>query len=147
MAPSRPAPRPAGTPGPAGPSGRPPRAVLVLTALVLAQAVGLLAVVVVLVVGLVRGTTLPGPVVFMAVLALGLAALLAGAGRALRAGHRWGRAPVLTVQILLVVLALGWLGTEVAAWSAAVLALAVVTGALVVAPPVVAWTAAPGDRA
>jgi len=104
------------------------------------QALGLVAVAVALVVLLVRGSDLPGPVVFMAVLALGTAALLAGAARALLGGHRWARSPVLTVQILLVVLAVGWLGFEVAAWSVGVLALAVVTAALVVVPPVVAWT-------
>ncbi|WP_308169164.1 hypothetical protein [Cellulomonas hominis] len=120
---------------------RPPAAVRVLSALVLVQAVALLGVAVALVVGLVRGTSLPGPVAFMAVLALGVAALLAGAARALLGGHRWGRAPVLTVQILLVVLAVGWLGSGVAAWFVVVLVLAVVTAVLVVVPPVVAWTA------
>ncbi|MBU5423995.1 hypothetical protein KQI48_15105 [Cellulomonas hominis] len=112
-----------------------------MSALVLVQAVALLGVAVALVVGLVRGTSLPGPVAFMAVLALGVAALLAGAARALLGGHRWGRAPVLTVQILLVVLAVGWLGSGVAAWFVVVLVLAVVTAVLVVVPPVVAWTA------
>lgn len=126
---------------------RPPAAVRALSALVLVQAVALLGVAVALVVGLVRGTSLPGPVVFMAVLALGVAALLAGAARALLGGHRWGRAPVLTVQILLVVLAVGWLGSGVAAWFVVVLVLAVVTAVLVVLPPVVAWTAgAAGER-
>lgn len=120
---------------------RPPAAVRALSALVLVQAVALLGVAVALVVGLVRGTSLPGPVAFMAVLALGVAALLAGAARALLGGHRWGRAPVLTVQILLVVLAVGWLGSGVAAWFVVVLVLAVVTAVLVVVPPVVAWTA------
>jgi hypothetical protein len=48
---------------------------------------------------------------------------------------------VLTVQILLVVLAVGWLGSGVAAWFVVVLVLAVVTAVLVVVPPVVAWTA------
>jgi hypothetical protein len=107
---------------------------------VLLQAVALVAAAVVLVVLLVRGSSMPGPVVFLVLLALGAAALLAGAGRALLQGHRWGRAPVMTVQILLVVLAVGWLGVEVAPWSVGVLVLAVLTAALLLVPAVVAWT-------
>lgn len=132
-----PQPRPAAAPGP----------VRVLAALVLLQAVGLVAATVALVVLLVRGTELPAPMAFLAVLAAGVAALLGGAARALLQGHRWGRAPVMTVQILLVVLAVGWLGVEVALWSVAVLVLAVVTAALLLVPAVTAWTfGAPGDR-
>jgi hypothetical protein len=112
----------------------------VLTALVLAQAAALLVATVACVIALVRGTELPGPVVFLAVLAAGMGALLGGAGRALLQGHRWGRAPVMTVQILLVVLAIGWLGVEVAPWSVGVLVLAVVTGGLLLVPAVVGWT-------
>lgn len=125
-----PSPRPAAAPG----------AVRLLAGLVLLQALAVAVIAVALVVALVRGTSMPGPVVFLTLLAAGVAAVLGGAGRALLRGHRWGRSPVMTVQILLVVLAVGWLGVEVAVWSVVVLALAVVVGALLVTPPVVAWT-------
>lgn len=117
-----------------------PTTVRVLVALVGVQALALLAVTVGLVVALVRGTSLPGPVVFMAVLALGSGVLVAGAARALLHGERWGRAPVMTVQILLVVLAIGWLQAEFAVWALGVLLLAVATGVLLLTRPVVAWT-------
>lgn len=126
---------------------RAPLPVRLVSALVLAQAAALLVAAVACVVALVRGTQMPGPVVFLAVLAAGTGALLGGAGRALLQGHRWGRAPVMTVQILLVVLAVGWLGVEVALWSVGVLVLAVVTGALLLVPAVVGWTfGAAGER-
>ncbi|GIG35147.1 hypothetical protein [Cellulomonas pakistanensis] len=123
-------PRPAAVPGP----------VRVVAGLVLLEALAVAALAVALVVALVRGTSMPGPVVFLVVLAAGIAAVLGGAARALLQGERWGRAPVMTVQILLVVLAVGWLGVEVAAWSVAVLVLAVAIGGLLVTPTVVAWT-------
>lgn len=123
-------PRPAAAPGP----------VRALAGLVLLEALALAAITVALVVALVRGTSMPGPVVFLTLLALGIAAVLGGAARALLQGERWGRAPVMTVQILLVVLAVGWLGVEVAAWSVGVLVLAVAVGGLLVTPTVVAWT-------
>ena len=56
------------------------------------------------VVALVRGAQ-AGPVVFLVVLALGAAALLVAAARGLWGGRRWGRGPVLTAQILVVVTA------------------------------------------
>jgi len=130
-----PAPRPAAVPGP----------VRALVGLVLLEALAVAVIAGALVVALVRGTTMPGPVVFLAVLAAGFAAVLGGAGRALLQGRRWGRAPVMTVQILLVVLAVGWLGVEVAAWSVGVLVLAVAVGGLLVTPAVVAWTTVGAD--
>lgn len=131
-----PSPRPAAAPG----------AVRLLAGLVLLQALAVAVIAVALVVALVRGTSMPGPVVFLILLAAGVAAVLGGAGRALLRGHRWGRSPVMTVQILLVVLAVGWLGVEVAVWSVVVLALAVVVGALLVTPTVVAWTTGTAGR-
>ncbi|QZN87607.1 hypothetical protein K5O09_13440 [Cellulomonas sp. C5510] len=116
-----------------------------MTGLVLLQALALAVATVALVVALVRGTSMPGPVVFLAVLAAGAAAVLAGAALGLLRGRRWGRAPVMTVQILLVVLAAGWVGVELAAWSVVLLAVAGTTGVLLVLPSVVAWTA--GERA
>ncbi|WP_246855191.1 MULTISPECIES: hypothetical protein [unclassified Cellulomonas] len=123
-----------------------PGAVRLLAGLVLLQALAVAVIAGALVVALVRGTSMPGPVVFLVLLAAGIAAVLGGAGRALLQGHRWGRAPVMTVQILLVVLAVGWLGVEVAVWSVAVLVLAVVVGGLLVTPTVVAWTTVGAGR-
>lgn len=129
-------------PSPSTPGGRAPAPVRALTALVLLQALALLVLAVVLVVRVLGGSDLVGPVVFMALLAVGVGLLLGSAGRALLRGHRWGRAPVMTVQILLVVLAVGWLGVEVAPWAVGVLVLAVVTAALLLVPAVVTWTTA-----
>lgn len=130
---------------PRPPATRPPL-VRAVCALVLGEALVLLAASVGLVVALARGTDLPGPVAFMAALALGLALLLAAAARGLWRGSRWARSPVMTWQILLVVLAIGWLGVEVTWWSALVLAVAVVVAVGLLLPPVVAWTttAVPG---
>lgn len=133
-------------PSPSTPGGAVPAPVRVLTGLVLLQALALAAGAVALVVLLVRGSSMPGPVVFLVLLALGAAALLAGAARALLAGRRWGRAPVMTVQIMVAVLAVGWLGVEVAPWSVGVLVLAVVTGAMLLVPAVVSWTTAGTGR-
>lgn len=115
-------------------------------ALVLLQGIALAGIAVALVVGLVRGSDLPGPVVFLVVLAIGLAALLVAAARALLAGHRWARSPVMTVQVLLVALSIGWLGAESAVWIVGVLVVAVLTGVLLLVPPVVTWTTATRDR-
>jgi hypothetical protein len=134
-------------PSPAAPPLPPPGAVRLLTGLVLAEAVGLVAAAAAMVAVLVRGSSMPGPVLFMLVLALGVAALLAGAGRALLRGDRWGRSPVMTVQILLVVLAVGWLGVEVAPWALGVLLLAAATAVLLLLPPVTAWTTGPQPTA
>lgn len=109
--------------------------------LVLAEVALLLAAVVAGVVALVGGADV-GPVLFLVVLAAGVALLLASAARALWAGRRWGRGPVLTAQIMVVVTALTWWGSggDVRAVVPAALAL-VVAGALL-SPPVVAVTSA-----
>lgn len=135
-----------GSASPQPPRPAAPGAVRVLAGLVLLEALAVAVIAAALVVALVRGTSMPGPVLFLVVLAAGAAAVLAGAGRALLRGHRWGRAPVMTVQILLVVLAVGWLGVEVAAWSVGVLVLAVAVGGLLVTPAVVAWTTVGAGR-
>ena len=62
---------------------------------------------------LVRGrATMPGATAFLAVCALGVAALLGLCARGLWRGRRWARSPVIMWQILLVVLALGWYSAE-----------------------------------
>ncbi|WP_343035301.1 hypothetical protein [Cellulomonas septica] len=93
-------------------------------------------------VSLVRGATaLAAPTAFLVAFCVGIAALLALAARGLWAGRRWARSPVMTWQVLLVVLAVGWLGQEVTAWAVAVLAVAVAVGVLLLLPSVVAATA------
>ncbi|MDC7122912.1 hypothetical protein OMK64_15370 [Cellulomonas fimi] len=93
------------------------------------------------VVSLVRGTAeLAAPTAFLVAFCAGVAALLVLAARGLWAGRRWARSPVMTWQVLLVVLALGWLGQEVAVWAVAVLVVAVAVGVLLLLPPVVAAT-------
>jgi hypothetical protein len=132
---------PAGTPGlPA--TGRAPGLVLAVVGLVLAQALVLVVAAVGMLVALVRGSQLAGPVLFLVVLAAGLAALLVAAGRALLHGRRWARSPVMTWQILLVVLSVGWIGSEAGPWAVGVLVVAAAVGVGLLLPPVVAWTTA-----
>lgn len=126
--------------GPRPPSVRPTVVVLVC-ALVLLQALALLAAAVTAAVVLVRGSDLPGPAVFLGVLAALVAVVLLAAARALwRGGSRWARSPVMTWQVLLGVLAVGWLGVESSVWAGAVLVVTVVTAVALVMPPVTAWT-------
>ncbi|WP_448630006.1 hypothetical protein [Cellulomonas soli] len=62
---------------------------------------------------LVRGdASTPGATVFLALFCWGVAAVLALCARGLWRGRRWARSPVMTWQIMLVVLALGWFGVE-----------------------------------
>ena len=108
--------------------------------LVWVEALVSVAVAVTFVVVVVRGAQLPAASLTLAVIAGGLAALLVGAGRALVRGRRWARSPVITVQVLLVVMALSSWRTAPQPWPTVGLALglAVTTGLLL--PPVVSWT-------
>ncbi len=125
-----------------------PAALRLVCVLVLLEAVALVVLAGALVVDLVRGAELPGAVVFLLVFALGVAAALVLAARALWAGRRWARSPVMTWQILLLVLAIGWFGVEPAPWIVAVVLVAAATGVGLVLPAVVAATTTPrpGDR-
>jgi hypothetical protein len=89
---------------------------------------------------LVRGASVPGAAAFLLAFMLGVAAVLVASARGLWRGRRWSRSPVLTWQLLLVVLALGWLGVEPTWWAGLVLAAAVVVGVGLVLPSVVAVT-------
>lgn len=90
---------------------------------------------------LVRGAVqVPAATVFLALFALGVAAVLTLSARGLWAGRRWARSPVLTWQVLLVVMAVGWLGYDVAAWAVALLASALVVAVGLVVPSVVRAT-------
>ena len=100
------------------------------------------------VVVVVRGAQLPAASLTLAVIAGGLAALLLGAGRALLRGRRWARSPVMTVQVLLVVMAVSSWRTAPQPWPAAGVALGLAAAGGLLLPPVVAWTvpsAGPAD--
>ncbi len=92
-------------------------------------------------VDLVRGRAeVPGALVFLVVFCLAIALVLVAAARGLWNGRRWARSPVMTWQVLLVVLSLGWLGQQVTPWGIAVLAVALVVGVALLLPSVVAAT-------
>jgi hypothetical protein len=121
---------------------RRPAALAVVCGLVLVQAGLLAGLASAWVVDLVQGESrLPAATVFLALFALGVAAVLVLAIRGLWAGRRWARSPVMTWQILLVVLSVGWLGVEVAPWAVGVLVSALAVGVGLVLPSVVAVTA------
>jgi len=93
-------------------------------------------------VDLVRGRSqLPAATAFLVLFALGVAVVLVLGVRGLWAGRRWARSPIMTWQVLLVVMSVGWLGVEPALWAVGVLVSAVVVGVGLVLPSVVAVTA------
>ncbi|GAA2726200.1 hypothetical protein CAE01nite_35470 [Cellulomonas aerilata] len=111
-------------------------------ALVLVQAGLLVGLASAWVLGLVRGESrLPGAAVFLVLFALGVAAVLVLGVRGLWAGRRWARSPVMTWQVLLVVMSVGWLGVELAPWATGVLVSALAVGVGLLLPSVVAVTA------
>ncbi|AEI11578.1 hypothetical protein Celgi_1059 [Cellulomonas gilvus ATCC 13127] len=85
--------------------------------------------------------------VFLVLVALGVALLLTAAGRGLWRGRRWARSPVMMWQVLLVVLAVGWLGAEVSPGAVAALVVALVVGVGLLLPPVVAATTGADEAA
>jgi hypothetical protein len=108
---------------------------------VLLEAVAFAVLGVAFLVELVRGrSVLAGASLFLVAFALGVAAVLVASARGLWRGRRWARSPVMTWQIMLVVLALGWFGVEPTWWSAVVVAVAVVVGGGLLLPAVVAAT-------
>ncbi|WP_146906876.1 hypothetical protein [Cellulomonas aerilata] len=123
-------------------SRRRPAALTVVCALVLVQAGLLVGLASAWVLGLVRGESrLPGAAVFLVLFALGVAAVLVLGVRGLWAGRRWARSPVMTWQVLLVVMSVGWLGVELAPWATGVLVSALAVGVGLLLPSVVAVTA------
>jgi hypothetical protein len=119
-----------------------PAVLAVVCGLVLIQAGLLVGLASAWVVDLVQGQSrLPAATVFLALFALGVAAVLLLGVRGLWSGRRWARSPVMTWQVLLVVLSIGWLGVEVAPWAVGVLVSALVVGVGLVLPSVVAVTA------
>ncbi|MGN8245683.1 hypothetical protein ACTHAM_002807 [Cellulomonas soli] len=113
----------------------------VVCVLVLVEALASAGLGAVFLLGLASGdATMPTATVFLAACCLGVAAALAACARGLWRGRRWARSPVMTWQIMLLVLALGWFGVEASWWSAAVVGVAVLVGVGLVLPPVVAAT-------
>ncbi|MFI2754606.1 hypothetical protein ACGIF2_14340 [Cellulomonas sp. P22] len=128
---------------------RPSRLLAAICLLVLLEAALLVGLGVAFAVELVRGAQLPAAMVFLVVFLVAVAAVLGASARGLWRGRRWARSPVVTWQLLLVVLSIGWLQVEPSAWAVAVLVGALVIVAGLVVPSVVAattGTAAGSDR-
>ncbi|SFA94141.1 hypothetical protein SAMN05421867_10412 [Cellulomonas marina] len=123
-----------------------PRALAVVATGVLLEAVLLAGLAVLLVVDLGRGLAAGqgqgsiGAVVFLVVLALGVAALLWRGSLALADGQRWPRGPVLMIQVLLVIVSTGWATSGAPPAVLLLTALALVVGAGLLTPSVVAAT-------
>ncbi|MFC8922673.1 hypothetical protein [Cellulosimicrobium sp. NPDC057127] len=134
-----PEPVPDGRPAASG-TGRPP-ALTALVAGVGLEVVALLVGAVVLLVELFSGGSASlGVSLFLVVFALGVAALLTAAVRALLHGRRWGRSPVATWQILQGVVAVSSLQAGVTPWVVVALVLAVAVLVLLMLGPVVEAT-------
>jgi len=84
---------------------------------------------------------IPGATLFLLAFAWGIAALLIASARALWRGRRWARSPVITWQILLVAMSIGWLGVERTGWAVAVLVSGLLVTVGLLLPSVVAATA------
>jgi len=121
---------------------RAPRSVWVACVLVWLQALVALAAATAFFAVLFRGTNLAGATAGLAVIALGVAALLAGAGYALlRGGRRWARSPVLTVQFLVGALTVAGWTTATQPWPVVALVIAVAVVVALLTPSAVTWTA------
>ncbi|HEY5516093.1 MAG TPA: hypothetical protein VIK12_07795 [Pengzhenrongella sp.] len=130
---------------PSGPVPPRPAVLAVVCLAVLVQASLLIGLGIAWVTDLLRGASqVPGATVFLVLFAVGAAAVLIAAVRGLWRGRRWGRSPVITWQLLLVVMGIGWLRAEPSVWAVAVLASAVVAGVGLFVPRVVAATAGRG---
>ena len=120
---------------------RRPAVLLVVCLLVTLEAAAFLGLAVAWAADVVRGAaTMPAASLFLAAFGAGVALLLLLAARGLWRGRRWARSLVIMWQILLAVLAVGWLSVELTAWAAIVLTVAVLTGVGLLLPPVVVAT-------
>jgi hypothetical protein len=118
----------------------PPRSVVVAAMLVLAEAVGLLALAVAtLVSGLTENIAI-GRTLAQFAYYIVLAALLVLCASAVLRGRRWGRTPCLVVQIVLVLIGV-WLVAPSGqfGWGFALIVLGGVTGYLLLGKPASAW--------
>ena len=121
---------------------RRPPVLLVVCLLVTVEAAAFLGLGVAWTVDVVRGAaTMPAASLFLAAFGIGVALLLLLAARGLWRGRRWARSPVVMWQILLVVLAIGWLSVEPSVWAVVVLVVAVLIGVGLLLPSAVAATA------
>lgn len=147
-APSRDLPTPGGPPRRATSwkTGR-PAALVVACAIVLVEVVLTVGLGVLALVELIRGESqVPGAMVFFTAFCLLVAFVLVAAARSLLSGRRWGRSPIVTWQVLLGVMALGWYGADHSVATGAVLVAAAAVVVCLLVPSVVAFTtaAAPG---
>ncbi len=134
------------TPVPAHPDR--PAALVVVCLLTLLEAAAAVGLAVAWGADLVRGISVrPAATVFLIVFGLAIAFVLAASARGLWRGRRWARSPVMTWQIMLVVLSVGWLGVESTVWAWGVLVTAVVVGVGLLLPAVVAVTTATREDA
>lgn len=123
---------------------RRPAALLAVCLLVVLEAAAFLGLAAAWTADVVRGAaTMPAASLFLAAFGVGIALLLLFAARGLWRGRRWARSPVIMWQILLAVLAVGWLGAEQTVWAAIVLVVAIAVGVGLLLPPVVAATVPP----
>ena len=130
---------------PTAPAGSRPTVLAALCLIVLVQAAVLIGLGSAWVRDLLSGTSeMSGATLFLIAFALGIAALLIASARALWRGRRWARSPVVTWQILLIAMSIGWLGVERTGWAVAVLASALLVMVGLLLPAVVAAT---GGRA
>ncbi len=88
-----------------------------------------------------------GPSLAMAVFFLGLAGLVAAAARALHAGRRWGRGPVLTWQLLVLAIGVSQAGLMPAWLTVLGVVLPVAVAVAVLAPASRGWTDDAGPHA
>ncbi|KQR16710.1 hypothetical protein [Cellulomonas sp. Leaf334] len=121
---------------------RRPAVLLIVCLLVILEAAAFLGLAVAWAADVVRGAAaMPGASLFLVAFAVGVALLLLLAARGLWRGRRWARSPLIMWQILLVVLAISWLGAEPAVWPVVVLVVAVLIGVGLLLPSAVAATA------
>ncbi|GEA83550.1 hypothetical protein [Cellulomonas gelida] len=133
---------------PSSPAAGRPAALVVVCLLTLLEAATAAGLAVAWAVDLVRGVSVrPAASVFLIVFGLAIAFVLAAGARGLWRGRRWARSPVMTWQIMLVVLSIGWLGVESSVWAWGVLLAAVVVGVGLLLPAVVAVTTGAASRA
>ncbi|WP_315098065.1 hypothetical protein [uncultured Cellulomonas sp.] len=123
-------------------TARRPALLIAVCLLVTVEAAAFLGLGIAWVADVVRGAaSMPAASLFLAAFGCGIALLLLLAARGLLRGRGWARSPVIMWQILLVVLAVGWLRAEPSVWAAAVLVVAVLIGVGLMIPSVVAVTA------
>jgi hypothetical protein len=88
---------------------------------------------------------LPGAMAFLAGFCALIAAVLIASARALMNGKRWARSPVITWQVLVAVMGVGWYGAEQTVGTAVALVAATAVVTLLLLPSVVATTRTPVD--